>query len=388
VTRFLRAALLIARNDLRRRLRNRAFLLQALVAPLIMSVLISLAFGSGFGFEVKIGVVDQDGSQLSRQVAAGLVGTDAEGVSFHRVSDLRTASHQVEDADLGAAIVIPDGFEEALAQPSPRPLDLVVSRESPLEEAVARAVAEGIAARIQAGRLATFALLAEGRPAPSVDDLVDRDLPIALRQRSAGGEVSPAASVGPGIGLLFLFLSVAIVARNLFEEHRQRVLDRIRSAPVTMGALLVGKGLGLVVLSCVTMVVLWGATAVLLGASWGDPVAVLALILCSAIAVAGIAALIAGTVRNERSADLYAMVVAFVLGIVGGSLVPLSELPPGLLKATLFTPNGWALRGFAEVSAGDGHVGDILLNLAVLLAWGVVAGLIGRALLPKRLGAA
>jgi ABC-2 type transport system permease protein len=387
VVRTLRAALLIARNDLQRRLRNRAFLLQALVAPLIMSVLISLAFGSGFAIDLKIGVVDEDGSALSRQVTSGLLGTEAEGVAFERVDDVRTASARVDDGGLGAAIVIPARFQAALAEPKPRPLGLVVNRESPLEEAVARAVAEGIAARVQAGRLATFALVADGQPAPDLRRLADQDLPIELRQRNAGDEVSPAASVGPGIGLLFLFLSVAIVARSLFEEHRQKVLDRIRSAPVTMGALLIGKGLGLVLLSCVTMGVLWAATAVLLGARWGDPVAVSALILCSAVAVAGIAAFIAGTVRNERSADLYAMVVAFVLGILGGSLVPLSELPPGLLTATLFTPNGWALRGFAEVSAGDGHLGDILLNLGVLLAWGVVAGAIGRVLLPRRLGA-
>jgi ABC-2 type transport system permease protein len=82
------------------------------------------------------------------------------------------------------------------------------------------------------------------------------------------------------------------------------------------------------------------------------------------------------------------MVVAFVLGILGGSLVPLSVLPDTMLKVTLLTPNGWALRGFAEVSAGDGHLGDVLPNLGVLLFWAVVGGLIGRALLPKRLGAA
>jgi ABC-2 type transport system permease protein len=79
--------------------------------------------------------------------------------------------------------------------------------------------------------------------------------------------------------------------------------------------------------------------------------------------------------------------VAFVLGILGGSLVPLSELPPGLLRLTLLTPNGWALRGFAELSAGDGTVVDVLPHVGVLLLWGAVAGGIGRWLLPRRLGA-
>jgi ABC-2 type transport system permease protein len=165
------------------------------------------------------------------------------------------------------------------------------------------------------------------------------------------------------------------------------VLDRVRAAPVSMGAILLGKAIGVVALSAVTMGVLWLATSVLLGASWGDPVGVVAIVLASSFAVAGIAAFVAGTVRSERSADLYATMVAFVLGILGGSLVPLSELPPGLLRLTLITPNGWALRGFAELSAGDGTVVDVLPHVGVLLLWAIVAGILGRVLLPRRLGA-
>lgn len=385
--RALRAAALIAANDLRRRLRNRAFLLQAFVGPIVMSVLISLAFGSGFGFDLEIGLVTEDESELAQELRARLVGQEAEGVTFVAFDDVEAASRAVADGDVGAAIVVPEGFQSSLATDAPEPIGLVVDNDqSALYGAVARAVAEGFVARVNAGRLATFALVLDGHPAPSSAVLADTDLPIALRTRSAGDEVSPAASVGPGIGLLFLFLSVALVSRSLFEEKRLRVLDRVRAAPVSMGAVLLGKGIGVVVLSTVTMGVLWLATSVLLGASWGDPVGVTAVVLASSVAVAGIAAFIAGTVRTERSADLYATMVAFVLGILGGSLVPLSELPPGLLKLTLLTPNGWALRAFAELSAGDGTVVDVLPHLGVLLLWGVVAGSIGRSLLPQRLG--
>jgi ABC-2 type transport system permease protein len=387
VRRTIRAAALIAANDLRRRLRNRAFLLQAFVGPLVMSVLISLAFGSGLGFDLEIGFVAEDRSGLAAELQRRFVDTESEGVTFVAFDDLDAAAAAVSDGDVGAAIVVPRGFQESLAGPDPEPIGMVVDNDqSELYGAVARAVAEGIVARINAGRLATATLLADGRPAPEVAELAETELPIEIRRRAAGGEVSPAASVGPGIGLLFLFLSVAIVARSLFEEKRLRVLDRVRAAPVSMGAVLLGKGIGVVVLSSVTMGVLWLATSVLLGASWGDPVAVSAIVLAASIAVAGIAAFIAGTVRSERSADLYATMVAFVLGILGGSLVPLSELPPGLLRLTLLTPNGWALRGFAELSAGDGTVVDVLPHIGVLLLWGIVAGGIGRWLLPRRLG--
>jgi ABC-2 type transport system permease protein len=386
--RTLRAALLIAANDLRRRLRNRSFLLQALVAPLIMSVLISFAFGSGIGFDVKVGVVTADRSALGRGFRDQLVGLHEQGLEFVDYPDLARARKAVDDGDVGAALVVPAGFQASLATSHPKSIDLVLDNDqSPVNGAVARAVAESFAARVNAGRLATFTLLGEGQAPPSVDALATRDLPISLDQRSSGDAVKPAATVGPGIGLLFLFLSVAIVSRTLFEERRQRVLDRIRAAPVSMAALLVGKAIGVVVLGIVTMGVLWGATSVLLGASWGDPVGVVALIVASSMAVAGVAAIIAGLVRTERSADLIAPAVAFVFGILGGSLVPLSSLPAGFLKVTLVTPNGWALRGFAELSAGRGGLADVLPHVGVLLVWAAVTAGIGVALLPRRLGA-
>lgn len=388
MTRTLRAAVLIAANDLRRRLRNRSFLLQALVGPIVMSVLISLAFGGGLGFDVKIGVVVEDSGDLATGLQEGLLAESGNAVSFVAYDSEREAVRAVADGDVGAGFVVPAGFTASLATASPKMIDLVIDNDqSAINGAVARAVAEGFAARVNEGRLASFVLVAAGRPAPDPATLFDRDLPITIEQRNAGDEVSPAASVGPGIGLLFMFLSVAVVARTLFEERRQRVLDRIRSAPVSMGAVLLGKGVGVVVLGCVSMGTLWATTALLLGASWGDPLGVSVLILAASLAVAGIAAAVAGLVQSERTADMYATMVAFVFGIVGGSLVPLSELPDGLLKASLLTPNGWALRGFAELSAGDGNVVDILPHVGVLLVWTVVAGLVGLVLLPRRLGA-
>jgi ABC-2 type transport system permease protein len=386
VVRTLRAAGLIAANDLRRRMRNRSFILQAFIGPIILASLISAAFGGSLGFDATIGVVVNDRSDLGTGLKERLDTLEGQGLKFKLLADEATAERAVDDEDVGAALVVPAGFQASLATDRPKTIDLVVDNDMPISAAVARAVASGFAARVNAGRLATFALVGEGRPAPDPSTLADLQLPVELVQRSAGDEVSPAAAIGPGIGLLFLFLSVAIVARTLYEERRLRVLDRIRSAPVTMSAILLGKGLAVVALGVVSLVVLWGTTSVLLGAHWGQPVAVVALIVAAAFAVAGVAAAIAGLVKSERSADLYATMVAFVLGIVGGSLVPLSELPPGLLRLSLLTPNGWALRGFAELSAGDGTVVDVLPHIGVLLLWAVVGGAIGVVLLPRRLG--
>jgi ABC-2 type transport system permease protein len=383
----LRPAGEIVRNDLRRRLRNRSFLLQAFVAPIVIAVLISAAFGGGFGLEAEVEVVVQDHSDLATELQEQLVAASGRGITFVAVEDLAEANDRVERAQpTASAIVIPDGFAASLASPRPLPLEVLVTQRNVFGTAVARAVAADVAARINAGRLATIALVTDGRTAPDPATLDDLVLPITVSERSTGN-LSPAANVGPGIGLLFLFLSVALVARSLLAERRLRVLDRIRAAPVSVTAILLGKCGGVILLGCVSMFVLWGATVLFLGATWGDPLGVTLLIVASSASVAGVAGVVAAFAQTEQSADLIATGVAFVFGIVGGSLVPLSQLPDGLLRFTFFTPNGWALHGFAELAAGEGSGADALPYAGVLLLWGLVAGTIAAVLLPRRLDA-
>ena len=58
----------MAANDLRLRQRDRSALITAFVAPFALAALISLAVGpGGEGLEAKIGVVDADGSPISRE---------------------------------------------------------------------------------------------------------------------------------------------------------------------------------------------------------------------------------------------------------------------------------------------------------------------------------
>lgn len=383
----LRAAVLVAGNDLRRRMRSRAFLLQAFVGPIVLSAVISLAFGGSFSVSEKIGVVSRDRSPLAEGVQRQLLRSSGDGLTFVALPDVATARSQVKEDTVDAAIVIPAGFQASLASSRPRALQVVTDPGQQIGQAVATAVANGIGARIDAGRLATFTQVAHGRAAPSTAGLLGLDLPVSLRQLGTGKTLSPAATVGPGMALLFLFLSVSFVGRSLLEEKRLRVLDRIRAAPVSMTALLIGKAIGLILASIASVLVLWGVTAVALGARWGDPVGVVLLAVAASISVAGVAGLVAAIATSEQQADLVATAVGFVFGILGGSLVPLSQLPPALLRLSLLTPNGWALRGFAELSAGQGHPADIVVHLLVLVAWGLVAGAIAAVVLPRRLAA-
>jgi ABC-2 type transport system permease protein len=213
------------------------------------------------------------------------------------------------------------------------------------------------------------------------------DLPVEVTTTGTGGDASPAAYFGPAMGLLFLFLSVGAVARDLLTDERTGLLDRIRAGPVSDATILAGKGLAVVVTCLASLLVIWLVTSLLLGADWGDPAAVALLLIAVSLTIGGVAGLVAGVARTDQSAETLASVIGFVFAMIGGAFIPLGAMPEALQRLALLTPTGWALRGFADLSAGDATVAAIVPNLVVLLVWAVAAGVLAARMLPRRLGA-
>jgi ABC-2 type transport system permease protein len=380
------AARLIAVADLRRRMRKRTFFLTAVVGPLALATIISLAFG-GSSLDATIGIVDDDGSQESRQFVDAVTAIDADGLSFEVLDSTRQARAEVDDGDTGAAIVIPAGFADSLQTGAPGDLVVLSSSDGMVSAEIARAVAANFTDRANAARLAAARSAALGGPVPGAETLAAIDLPVQVETTGTGGDVSPAAYFGPSMGLLFLFLSVSAIARDLLEEKRIGLLDRVRAGPVGDAAILAGKGAGVVVVGMSSLFVIWAVTSLALGADWGDPVGVVLLIVAAALVVAGVAGLIAGVARTEQAADSLATAVAFVFALLGGAFIPPGNLPDALQQLTVLTPTGLALRGFAELSAGEGDVTSIAPYLVALLAWAIATGVAAARLLPRRLGA-
>lgn len=378
-------ALVIAGTELRRALRDRSLIITVVVGPIVLAAIIGLALGSS-SFEATIGVVDEDRSPLSSGFAAGLAGADEDGLAFEAIDSVGAARRQVADGDVDAAIVVPSGFAASLAG-TPAPLDVLTSSDAVIAGEVAQSVADGFAARVDAGRLARAATVLRGADAPSVDELAAIELPVTVDQRGTGDSVSPAAYFAPAMGLLFLFFAVGGIARSLLRERRTGVLDRMRVAPVTTTDILVGKAIFTFTAGLLGLLVIWAATHVALGADWGAPLGVVALIVAATLAVTGIAGLIAAVAPTEQAADGLATGLALLFALVGGSFVPLEDLPDVFGPLSLFSPNGLALRGFTELNSADAPPVDVLPDVLALLAWALVAGTVAALRLPHRLDA-
>ncbi|MBA2317259.1 MAG: ABC transporter permease [Euzebyales bacterium] len=370
---MLRATLVIAARNLRARSRDRSALLVAFVAPLVLAGILSTALGGSGGFEPTVAVAgdSEQAGQLAEEV---LGGPDLSAVvTVLRVADARAARTAVAEEEANAAIVVPDDLGERLRAGDAVRLDVVRAADSPLAGDLAEGVASSFAARLSVAQSSVALALEEGASVAQLPQIAGAALGQPPAMELAAGDVevvqaNAASYFGPAMGVFFVFFVVALGPATLLRERREGTLARIHAAPVPTLAVLAGTALAVGAMAMASLVTLWAATTLLFDANWGHPLGVVAIFVVLVLAVSGVAGLIATAARTDEQVDGLTSIAAFVLALLGGSFGDVGGLPPPWDGLAQFTPNGWALRGFVDLSAGAAP-GDILLPLVAILAF-------------------
>lgn len=423
----MRNALVIAGNDLHRRLRDRSVLIQGVVGPLVLATIISFAFGGFDTFKIEVALVDEDQTVTSAAIVEGLaqaVNEDQDGgLKIREVATAADARRMVEGEvddggdDVGGMIVLPAGFCDSLAS-DPLPIETVLNEESQLAGDVTESLAGGIAGRVDLTRVAVNTALRVAAAEGEIDKVADLgddgcepamsttgestgttgetgatgessagaevEPAIVVADQSYSGDYNPASYYGPGMAILFAFFAVGIGARSILSERRDGTLLRVRAAPVTDRTILFGKTVGVATLGLSSIVIVWIVTSLALGANWGPIWGALLVIICVVVSISGLSMLVTALARTEAQADGFTAMLALVLALLGGSFVSPSGLPPLLEEISAFTPNGLALRAFTDLAVGGAGLAAIFPYLAGMMTIGVCSGIAALVLLHRK----
>lgn len=385
----MRAALTIARKDLRQRLRDRSAIVVGLVAPIGIAAVMSLAFHGMDTFHFTLGVVDADHGPL----AAALVETlHAPGltrvVTTTSLTSRAEAVAEVRAKKVAAALVIPAGFSAAAASRAPKALATVTSVDNALAGSTVESIASAFTAQLNADRLSVAAALAAGAPAqdaPKLASLAARlRIPLGTVDRPLGArELKPISYYAPAMAIFFLLFMVSFSARSFFVDRAQGMIERIRAAPVRPAEILLGKALSVFVYGVVSLGVVAVVTTVAFGASWGAPLAAAALCVALTLSVVALTAVVIGLARTQRQAEAISAILVFGLALLGGNFVFLGAAPPLMRTLALATPNGWALRGFTDLATLGGGIDAVVTPLLAVLGFTVALSVAAAVLSPR-----
>jgi ABC-2 type transport system permease protein len=372
-------ALVMTGSVLRRLARDRLALFFIVLLPVVIILIIGLAFGDAGSERLPVGVVDQAAGRLGSELRAELETSPAlDPRAYQDVDALRKA---VRRGVVAAGIVLPAGYDQALREGRPAEVTFVVDRTRPAPAPVRSAVAAVVARQAAEVKAAGFAAGQRGVP---FDTALGRARALAaqgadqvrVEATTIGGREEALPNgfnyTAPANLVLFVFITSLAGAAGLIEARRLGVTRRLLATPTTVTTILFGETLGRFAIALVQGMIIFLVGWLLFGVDWGDPPAALLLTVIFALVATGVGMLGGSVLRNAEQATSIGPPVGIALGMLGGCMWPLAIVPEPMRAFGHLFPQAWAMDAFIALIARDAGLAGIAGELAVLAAFAAV----------------
>lgn len=388
----MRQMLVLTLTDLKQRARDRSLLIFALVVPLALMTVFNFVFGATDEVELRpvtVAVSVPAGDDLAAVVVDTVRSLEGGGagmeVTVGEVGE-SAARAQVEDGDAALAVVVPDGFGEAVRTGAATKVEAVRGDDAGIEADIVLSVVDATLDQLSAAAVTVRAGMAEGVDHEAVAALAEAATAggpaYTLQQgRAADEQLDSGAALVAGQAGLFLLFTVGFGVTGLLLERETGTLSRMRSMPMPAWRIVAAKALVSMVLGVVATGVLLSVGSILFGARFGSVPAVAVLVVGAAAAATSLMFLIVRIARTSEQASVATAIVAVVLGIGGGAFFPVTAAGPVSVLLDL-DPVAALLRGLGITAAGGGLT-DLGGPLAIMAGFAVVMALASR-LVPDR----
>jgi ABC-2 type transport system permease protein len=407
----------IALKDMRLIFRDRSALVLMLLAPFLLTIGMGAVTGRFSGSDSNSGIanipviiVNDDNGQLADALVELFTSTDLDSLLDTTLSsDLASALAAVDNDQSTAVIYIPAGFTDSIIPPPQSPaidelvqIELYANPTRPTGAGIVRTILDQFLGQVEVGRISGVVtvtrLLESGLITPEQAAAVGMSVGSELAQSTGTrssitlnnitGEGTPVefdilAYMAPGMALMFLMFTVTYGGRSLLVENRQGTLARILVSPTTTAEVMGGKMTGIFLTGVMQLFILIGGTSLLFSLEWGDPLAVVALVLSAAFAATGWGLIIAAILKTPGQVASVGSAVMLIFGLLGGSFFDVSVLPEWVQTASLISPNAWGTRGFLILARG-GRIDSVTTPIFALLIMGALLFIIATIWISKR----
>ena len=308
--------------------------IMAIVAPILISLVLSLVFGTFFSQTAKLGINDQGDSRLVDLVSAS---DSVQTRTYASADDLKRA---VEAGAVDMGVALPQGFDEEVSRGTTIVLPAYVWGESLAKN-------RGI-------------LLATVNSA--VRQLAGQEVPVHIETTTLGD----TQSVPWNDRLLPLVLLYAVTiggimvpASLLVDEKQKRTLTALAITPTTLGDILAAKGLMGVIMALVMSIVI-----MLMNQAFGVQPGLLMIVLGLGAVLGALLGLLLGLLVKDIN-TLFATIKAMGLLLYAPVIIYMFPQIPQWI-GRLF-PTYYLLQPIVDISQRGGSWPDIATNVFILI---------------------
>ncbi|MCI0379408.1 MAG: ABC transporter permease [Gemmataceae bacterium] len=165
---------------------------------------------------------------------------------------------------------------------------------------------------------------------------------------------------------------VASFSISIVQERTQGTLLRLKTAPLSLGQLLAGKGLACFLTCSMVTLFLLAVGGFVLGVRLGQPLHLALAVASTALCFTGLMMFVSTLGKTEAGVAGAGWGIMMPLAMIGGGMVPLIAMPAWMLSVSDYSPVKWGIYSLEGAIWRGFALADMLIPCAILLAVGIV----------------
>jgi ABC-2 type transport system permease protein len=189
-----------------------------------------------------------------------------------------------------------------------------------------------------------------------------------------------------GMTIFYAFFTGTSTAQTILREEEDGTLARLFTTPTTQAAVLGGKFLAVGLTVAVQMTVLLIFGRLVFGINWGSVLQLTFVTIGTVLAASTFGIFVMSFLKSTKQAGGVmggVLTVTGMLGMIKIFTIGSGATPAWADTASMFAPQGWAVRGLSQVM-NAASTNEVLLTCLVLLGMSIVFFLIGVLRFQKR----
>jgi ABC-2 type transport system permease protein len=373
-------SLWIAHKDLLEFTRNRVMLVMLFVFPLFMMMMTGYIFPSGSSVnQMQVAVVNGDSfNGTTGPESLQFIGTinavngHTHLFAFSNLSSEDSARQKITRGEISGALLIAENFTSNLQTGQQGYMTVLIDQSNPQIAQQLTGILDKVIEQIGTTRAQYSVNRTTGYDLNISKAMVT---PYNVKNKgTVAGNPSYFEFLAPGMMMMVVMFAVMTgLPRAISHEKEAGTFDGVLVAPTSRFSIIMGKTIAQSVRGVIQGVIVLILALALFGVTVnGSILLVVFLLLLGIFSFIGLGIVITSAAADEETASTIMMVLQFPMMFLSGVFFPIQQMPWYMQYISKALPLTYAIQAMRKVVVLGAGPGDIMLEIGVLLVFGIV----------------
>lgn len=377
VVKILKDSFHVMTKDMMELQRNRMSLAALFIMPLLFLVMFGFIFPTGNTQQhMPMGLVNLDQGQGSNEFISQLesMNKNTSYMDFKNYQSVDEAKTAINQGKIYGVFIIPPGFSDNLTNGKSADFTLYVDNSNPQSAMqIQQVLSSTVSSMNNIKAVANVVKLSNATNQPvNPQAMIFPYIPNV--QTTIPGQTNYFNFLAPGLMIMIVMMSVMTgIPEAISKEKEMGTFDGMLSAPINQISVIIGKTAALCARGFIQCIIILAIAILLFGVTiQGSILLAFFMLLLGIFSFIGIGIMAISMSGDQASSTMIMNLLMFPMMFLGGIFYPIQQMPWFMQAISKIIPLTYAADAMRKIMLLNAGIGDVMTQMLILVAFGVV----------------